>query len=176
MIVQLTWLELQIAWIVAGQRRIISAKGNFTTTRHALDADQQRRHSSEFSDTIDVIGARGEMGAAKGLGLYWSGLDRTKTDIFGAEVRAKDKRNNRMILHDSDPDELPFISAFCDPNDPRRVELLGWMYAEDGKDKTYWSDPSGRNRPAYFVPNEDLAPMTDFPIVPRNQSRFYQLP
>tara|TARA_R110002153_G_scaffold57940_2_gene159169 strand:- start:1149 stop:1670 length:522 start_codon:yes stop_codon:yes gene_type:complete len=104
---------------------------------------------------INILGAMGEACVAKWGGLWWSGsLGDYKADDAGKlQVRTVDKENKRLILHDDDKDDRPYILVYAKP--PSFI-IKGWIMGADGKDKAYWADPQRTNRHAYFVPNDKL--------------------
>ena len=72
-----------------------------------------------------------------------------------------DSKNKRLILHDDDKDNRPYILVYADAPD---FYIKGWMMGADGKEKKYWSDPQGTNRHAYFVPDEDLISINELEL------------
>lgn len=154
MIVTLSWAEMQLAYMVAGQRRIMNMKKKLPGKYGAPER--------EGSEELDLVAARGEMAVAKALNLYWTGTvgDYGAVDVGGlVEVRSRTKDWHSLILHPSDRDDLPFVLA--DVSDPPRVRLAGWIYAKDGKQDKFWSDPSGKNRPAFFIEQKHLRPLEE---------------
>lgn len=154
MIVTLTWAEMQLAYLVAGQRRIMNMKKGLSGRYGAPEG--------EGSEELDLIAARGEMAVAKALNLFWTGTvgDYGAVDVGGmVEVRTRTKKWHALILHPGDNDNLPFVLA--DASSPPQIRLAGWIMARDGKRKEFWGDPSGKNRPAYFVDQEHLRPMEE---------------
>jgi len=37
-----------------------------------------------------------------------------------------------------------------------KYSIKGWILGAEGKRKEYWSDPTGKDRPAFFVPQSAL--------------------
>lgn len=110
---------------------------------------------------VHIEGCAGELAVAKHLNLFWNGnFENLKADDVGHfQVRTADSHGKRLILHDKDPDERPFILVTgMAPN----FLIQGWIRAKDGKQSRYWSDPAG-GRAAYFVPKEELRPMSELP-------------
>jgi hypothetical protein len=154
MIIALTWAEMQIAYMVAGQRRIMNMKKRLPGKYGAPE--------KEGSEELDLIAARGEMAVAKALNLYWSGTvgDYGAIDVGGCvEVRSRTKDWHALILHPEDQDDLPFVLA--DVSAPPNIRLVGWLYGKEGKSDRFWSDPSGKNRPAFFIEQKHLHPMNE---------------
>lgn len=154
MIVRLTWAEMAVAYQVAGQRRIMNMKTKIPPKHGAP--------TGEKGELLDLVSCRGEMAVAKYLNLYWSGTvgDYGAVDVGGkVEVRTGTKRGHRLILHKTDLDHLPFVLALH--TEPPAIELIGWVYAREGKQEEYWSDPAKEGRWAYFVPQDVLRPMSE---------------
>lgn len=126
-----------------------------------------------------AIGAIGEYALCKHKGCFWRfGIGCYKkgdVDNF-YEVRSTPnfkkgdyliKRS--MILHDEDLDDKPYIGAWPDLKG-RKVVLRGWLWGHEGKDPKYWTEKNQNGRPAYFVPKEDLRPMSTLPASPRESA------
>lgn len=107
---------------------------------------------------IHIEGALGEMAVAKALNKYWSGnlgnLD--APDVSRLQVRTTQGENNRLIVHPTDPDDDWFVLVIGKNG---VYELKGCIKGIDAKREQFWRDPEG-GRPAYFVPQQALAPLT----------------
>lgn len=159
MIIFLTWAELQLVWLVAGQRAI-----------SATFKKRAQLHGAQLPGFSDVQGCQGEIAAAKALNLFWSKGNVSDPDIGGLyDVRAIDKPGNRLILHKADIPTRPFILA--DISESPKVTLRGWILAGDGQRADLWKDPSGCNRPAYFVDQSELnKDFSALPNLPKTQT------
>jgi hypothetical protein len=154
MIVTLTWPEMMTAYHVASQICLMNMKACIMPRYGAPEGDG--------SEELSIVSARGEMAVAKGLNLYWSGSvgDYSAVDVGGlVEVRTITTGHHRLILHPGDRDWAPYV--LVDASYQPEMRLVGWIYGKDGKDQKYWSDPSGKNRPAFFVPQNKLRPMAE---------------
>lgn len=122
--------------------------------RHAFGA------SAADSEQCHITGAVGEACVAKLLNSYWLGVGKFRgPDVGTLQVRTRSKPHYRLILHKEDADEDVFVSVYASEG----VGVVrGWIYGRDGKRDAWWSDPAG-GRAAYFVPNEALNPMSEFP-------------
>jgi hypothetical protein len=152
---------MMLAYQVAAQRRIMNMKKGLGAKYGAPEG--------EGSEELDIIAARGEMAVAKGLNLYWSGTvgDYGAIDVGGmVDVRTRTKHWHSLILHPADKDDLPFV--LVDASNPPNMRLVGWMYAKDGKDQKFWDDPSKKNRPAFFIPQEALRPIEELKNIVRH--------
>jgi len=109
---------------------------------------------------VHIEGCCGELAVAKYLDRYWNGnFEDLKADDVGQyQVRTRSNHGWDLILHDRDLDDRIFI--LITGMAPQYV-IRGWIRAGDGKKKEFWSDPSGKNRPAYFVPQDCLNPISD---------------
>lgn len=149
MIIHLNREELTQA-AYAGCRRRIDGIANSRTDRWDMNERQGWLH--------DVIGAIGEAGVAKALGLPWhpdAGVgapDVGGPDTYQVEVRATTHPKGRLMLHQSDHDHKRYYLARVYRNE---VNVVGWILGRDGKNPEHWQDP-GTGRPAYFVPVEAL--------------------
>lgn len=163
MIVTLTWSEMMTAYHIASQRRIMNMRKGLPGKYGAPE--------KEGSEELDIVSTRGEMAVAKGLNLYWSGSvgDYGAVDVGGLiEVRTRTKSWHSLIVHEQDRDWAPYVlvDASCTPD----FRLVGWLYGRDGKKDSYWSDPSKKNRPAFFVDQKDLLPIEDLLVLLRDNA------
>lgn len=115
---------------------------------------------------IHIEGAAGEQAFAKWSNRYWSGnLGNLRAADVGSKVQVRTTRHatGRLILHPDDekdpPDDVFVLLTGAAPT----FCIRGWIYGRDGKTDAYWTDPTGKNRPAFFVPQSALRPMDDRP-------------
>lgn len=158
--VVLTLPEMLLANTVAGLRHTDNIKRGAKPRYGAPEGYE--------ADGLNLLGCRGELAVAKALGVFWSGNvgDYSATDVGGYEVRAFDQPYKRLIIHPADIEakgDLPFVSVLFDRATGRHAELRGWIFARDADRQDWWQDPSGKGRPAFFVPNSALRPMADLP-------------
>lgn len=158
--VTLTWAEVAIAARIGEARTIRNrAKGN-AGTMHG------KASGTDWSGDIEAACA--ELAAAKGIGVYMpiatsAAEDRTGDLGYGLHVRHSERADARLILHPDDPDEGLFILVIgASPS----FELPGFVEAADGKREQWWSDPTGKDRPAFFVPQTALHPIGGL-VMPR---------
>lgn len=151
--VVLTKYEIELAMFVANQRQGMNVE-NGAAHRHGADpADGMRLHRE---------GCLGELAVAKALNLFWSGAigDYGAIDVGNmVEVRAKNRPDHRLILHEDDTDDFPWVSV--DVGSAPNISLRGWVMGRDGKRSEWWADPARSNRWAYWVPNVELRPMRE---------------
>ena len=151
MIVRLTWSEMMIAHMVAGQRIVLNAK-NGAKPKHGAP-------EGIAGDMIHVLSTRGEMVVAKAFNLYWSGAsgDYKAVDVGGLiEVRTVPVSTHRLMLH---PDDKELPTVLVDASRSPEFRLCGWLMGQDGKRQDWWEDPTGKDRPAFFVPHASLLPL-----------------
>jgi hypothetical protein len=104
----------------------------------------------------DIVGALGEQVVAKATDRYWSGTVGTRDydgDVGPWHVRASEPHTNRLLVHDSDPDDGLFV--FVTGRAPC-LAVRGWILGADAKAACHWDD--GLPDPAYAVPADALAP------------------
>lgn len=103
---------------------------------------------------LHVEGALVEFALAKYLGEFWGGKGiRGQADVGQVDVRSTSRDNGSLILHMADPDDRTFYLL---TGINGRYVVRGHILGRDGKDKKYWADPSGKGRPAFFVPQSAL--------------------
>jgi hypothetical protein len=127
------------------------------------------RKDSYGAETMDgwgihIEGACGELVVAKVLNIFYNGNigDLSACDVNNEErnieVRTRSNHRYDLILHPKDKDENVFILV---TGKAPLYKIRGWILAKEGKKKKYWSDPSGKNRPAFFIPQKDLKPIKE---------------
>ena len=108
-------------------------------------------------------GCLGEKALAKHADKYWNGtIGRVDLpDVGEWQVRARTRIDYEMVLHPEDKDDEIFVLAHVITASLPRVRLSGWIYGRDGKKKEFWKN-LGNDRPAFFVPHNQLRPMGEF--------------
>lgn len=109
------------------------------------------------------LGYLGEIAVSKCLGIKWAPqffsliqcIDKEKRDldVSVCEVRTTAHPNGKLILHDNDLDDAPYVLVVADKMPKMRV--IGYINGRDGKKKEYWKDV-GYGRPCYYVPHSEL--------------------
>jgi hypothetical protein len=151
--ITLTWSEMKLAAYVAVGAKIACMQRG---ARHAHGATDEN-----MTWDTQIVSAQGEIGVAKYLNLYWSGLsDLIKAvDVGGengAEVRTRTQHWYELMLHRTDNDR-PFVLVTAER--PPAFRLVGWILGRDGKLEKYWGEHGAPGRPAFFVPHCELLPM-----------------
>lgn len=129
----------------------------------ALQIGRSAKHKCDFDGAAavdaDMEGCMCELAAALALNVSWPGEHDTPDypgDLqIGVHVRGTKYPTGRLILHDSDPDEIFILVCGQCPT----YNVVGYTFADLGKQDKFLSDPTGRNRHAYFVPQSELFPI-----------------
>lgn len=154
-IVTLTWPEISISGDIAIRRRMRGLQGQAIDRYGAGD-------NGGLGADYEWIGVIGEIAVAKFLNTFWPGMGMSigAVDAGRAEVRTVDADHKRLIAHEGDRDDLPFISALVTRALLPEVVLRGWSFGRDAKQPKFWCDP-GTGRAAFFVDNDCLLPMSE---------------
>lgn len=153
-VVELTWPE-QLFAAQAGVMRRISAINRFRSEPYGsirLEA---------WGNDIESAGA--EYAVAKLLRLHWVPVLQNPQEAFGdvsgVEVRSTRKDAGRLIVHPQDRDEAAFVLV---RGKFPLYQVCGWIRGKDAKTKEHWF--VGDGRPAYFVPDRRLLPISELKI------------
>ena len=146
----LTHSEMFAAAVGGIMRRMTALKGHYAAP-HGDPKDSLW--------DIDIEGCAAELLVAKALNRYWwgSAVDSFKQvpgDVGRGQVRHTRFPNGRLVLHDSDPDDVPFVLVVGEYPHQR---IAGWMVGKDGKRPEYWD--THVDRPCYMVPQSELQPI-----------------
>lgn len=156
-VVELTWRDIHIAGGVAVSRAV-NAIARGRRDRFGLT------HDGNLGADMEWMGCIGEMAVSKFTNRFWAaGLEIDRVDATDYEVRTVGETRKRLILHPTDHDDLPYISAFVSRVRLPLVILRGFVLGRDGKRQEWWTDP-GTGRPAFFVPTDRLLPMAEIPV------------
>lgn len=150
MIVELSKSEMHVALQVAKFRNQISIKKN----RQPFNGVSAKSEEDELQPHL--IGVPSEMAVAKALNRYWAPefVDLLEYDIQpDVQVRATKHQFGKLIIHKKDCDAHKFFLVVANEN---KFRIAGWLYGRDAKQEKFWSDPTGKNRWAFFVPQTEL--------------------
>lgn len=152
--ITLTPSEFRLAAQVGIQRQATNVM-NGLQHKHGLSKGSSNGWS------IHVEGAAGELAVARYMDMFWSGSfgEFGAGDVGEIEVRTTPRLDGSLILHITSPDLRPFVLV---TGSAPYLQLRGWIYGEHGKLQKFWRDP-GTGRPAFFVPQSALSPMTTCP-------------
>jgi hypothetical protein len=125
----------------------------------------ERHRKTMFGDDrigAHVLGAWGEAVIAQATGLYWPNddcqPDRHEPDVGPWHVRTTARANFGLALHNTDPDDEPFVLVVAKPGP--LFDIVGWCLARDGKRNDYWR--TDIPYPAYVVPRDALKPFDGY--------------
>lgn len=152
MLVTLTEEQLKLAKEVAGKRNQVH--------RHVGRADGKVLSNSL---EIDFQGALGELSVSLAFQIPWDGQFFSNRDWLlwrqaghdtgPLEVRSTKHPNGKLILHQKDHDDSPFVLALTWQSPV--IKIAGWCWGREGKDLKYWRDV-GYGRPCFYVPTAKL--------------------
>lgn len=117
----------------------------------------------------DILGAMGEAAVAKSLDRYFLGTGSFRgADVGPWQVRTTAMPSAPLILHPSDRDErgqTPFVGVqYLGPVDcGESFVVSGWALPAEVATDEFWCDPTGKGRPAFFVPAAVLRPIETLP-------------
>lgn len=135
-----------------GAARHISAIRRGLKDKHGLMADTAWQ--------VHIEGACGELAAAKALGVPWSAtVDTFKRgdDVPGGwQIRTRSRPEYELIVRPGDPDDALFLLVLGVA--PHYV-VKGWITGREAK-RPEWSRAHGNRPPAYFVPHDQLTPLS----------------
>ena len=148
--------ELYQALVVGGHRRITCIRGRQKPQHYSSP------NGDEWSTEIESCCA--ELVVSKYLGKYWSGGvfsgERAGHDVDGKQVRCTPHPNGRLIIYPEDNPEDNFILVTGRAPD---YIIRGWINGakaiSKGTDHTWWTEPTIKRSPSWWVPQEALRPM-----------------
>jgi hypothetical protein len=118
------------------------------------------RSSTAEAWFFNVVGAQGEMAAAKALGIYWpASVNAGKEEPdFGDnwQVRTLASHHYDLIVRDNDRDDHRYLLV---TGDGPEFVVHGWILGVDAKNPEWRRDRGDRNAPAFWVPQTELIPV-----------------
>lgn len=107
-----------------------------------------------------INGCLGEMVVAKWRDKFYTGNigNRKADDVSTYQVRTGSKHHYKLLIYKKDANEKQFILV---TGLPPHYDIVGWAWGHEGKKEEYWTDPTGDDRPNYFVPQEVLHDMDE---------------
>ncbi len=144
--VVLDWQEVTTAAQIGIRRNVSALVKNRQNTKGGDHDEHWDQH---------VRGALGECAVAKAVNQYWQPfIGRVDAvDLGNLEIRTTKVPNGRLIIRKEDSAEANwvFVRGHFRHLDGLHYEIVGWIKGVDGKTEENWADPTGKNRPAYFV-------------------------
>lgn len=155
MIVRLNRYELLHAAIAGCERQVMALQKG----RPELHGADDRGNDWQ----IGIIGAIGEYAVAKALNMYWLPvsnlpLDQLPGDVGPYQVRSTRHATGRLIIHDSDRMDSPYILTIV--NEPE-VRLVGWCSPREARALGEWRQ--GKHREQWWVSQNRLHDMSSLP-------------
>ena len=107
--------------------------------------------------TIAAEACMAEMAVAKWMDRFWCGKvgNGDAGDLTGMEVRHTTHDGGHLIVHPGDNDLARFVLV---TGSMGKYRLRGMIMGRDAKQTRYWKELQA-GRPAYCVPQADLAPV-----------------
>lgn len=152
--VELLWYERALAWDVAGRRVASSKRDKLADRGSAAFVDEKERLWRTFNGTA------GEVAAAKGLGLFWSGsVDTFHAPDIGRDIQVRTRTGafDELCVRPDDNDDHRYVLVIG--NVPT-FRLIGWLYGYEAKDAE-WRGWSGKAA-VWYVPTGKLHRMDTF--------------
>jgi hypothetical protein len=148
MLVKLTTMEMLIATSLGTARHMQSVSRTPT-----------RGQSKESSLDSHILGAMGEIAAAKAMGIY-PGFTINNFDgpDMGIDIQVRTSRRDKLIIAPHDKADQKYV--LVTGNAPN-MNVVGWIWGNDAKDDIWMFDPHNNRPPAYFVPSEALYPIEE---------------
>lgn len=111
----------------------------------------------------DIKSCSAELAVALYTNLVWCGTvgQFDQRDVGGLiEVRAT-QPHYHLRLHPADLDPVPFVLVWWREENMYEYDLMGWVFAHEGKMQKWFGDPWRTKRPAFWVPpkGDHLRPM-----------------
>jgi hypothetical protein len=153
-----------IAILLSKQEQFFAAQAGIMRRISAMQRNRSEPHGKPANKDYwgsDIESCGAEAAVAKYFGLYWDAVASGKLsalngDVQGLEVRSTSHPNGRLILHNTDKDESPYILV---RGEIPEFQIIGWMYGKDGKQMEFWEGRTGR--PAFFIPENKLRPIEE---------------
>ena len=163
--VELQWFEVVLGAEVGLRRYAVSRASARRNARPLLSTTAVGTPCPEM--WADIIGACGEMAAAKACGVYWDASVGRLHHCPGGDlspgwhVRTARRAPGRLMIRDDDRDDDVYIAVLAlDPWSPTRFSVLGWMTAREARSVGVVEGYNGLD-PASFVTADRLHPIED---------------
>jgi hypothetical protein len=153
-LIELTPQELYLSSVVGVRRRIESMRRG-CSERNGLD-----REKVASAWYYNLVGAMGEVAAARALNVYWPATINQRKDepdlLPDYQVRCLAESHYDLTVRDDDLDRFRYVLV---TGDPPVFEVHGWIIGGEAKRPEWYRDRGDRNAPAYWVPQSALEPI-----------------
>lgn len=129
------------------------------TARHmqSVSRTPSRGQAKETSLDSHILGAIGELAAARVMGIY-PGFTVNNFDgpDMGKDIQIRACREGRLIIakHDKSDQKYVLVTGYAP-----ELDVVGWIWGGEAKSERWLFDPNNNRPPAYFVPAEELHPI-----------------
>jgi len=143
------------------QEMIHAAQVGVMRRAHGLNgAFNKYKYNEEEPWEVEIVACQAELALAKYFNLHWSGVVPFVRDVGDIlDARSIRQPHHRLLIHDDDPNDTPFVLVLRVDKSKMDFDLRGWVFARDGKLKKYEQEYQP-GRPCYYVDNEVLHPIT----------------
>jgi hypothetical protein len=145
-------IEREMARFVAGRRNEEAIRLGKSHMKHGFAGDPLEIH---------IVGAIGEMAAAKAIGCYWGGDVNTwkKPDLPDhIQVRTRTKPHYQLLVRPDDKEAEIYVHVIAEMKGrfvPSVCDVRGWAFGSECKKAEHLRSWGGRPA-AYFVPDDIL--------------------
>ena len=102
-----------------------------------------------------IVGCIGERVLSIWADIQWKGSGKFRErDVGHVEVRSSSLSHGRLLLHDSDLDDVGYALVVQSKLNPFEWVVIGWCYGREGKTKEYWN--TSMPSPCYVIPQGNL--------------------
>lgn len=149
--VRLSLDEMIFAAIAATRRMMNAAEHGYQHRAGMDDKDGWTRH---------LLGAAGEVAAAKALNRYWNGDPAAfKAADIGQRLQVRTRRCHwhELIIYPNDNPEHAYLLV---TGTPPALVVRGWILGAEGMFPAWLTAPDNGRPAAYFVPQKHLEDVT----------------
>lgn len=151
--------EMYLASMVGVRRRLASLHAGMSERNGAS------RHSIAEQWFFNVVGAQGELAAAKALQVYWpASINAKKADadlLPNIQVRTLERHDYDLIVRADDPDGFAYVLV---TGSGPQFQVHGWVYGNEAKRAEWLFDRGNRDKPCYWVPQKSLRDLATLPL------------
>lgn len=111
----------------------------------------------------NVVGTCGEIAVASALNLFWhGGVGRKKMSDVGNDIQVRTRLDKKydLIVRENDGPEYVYFLVLA--HDMPTFDVVGWIKGSDAKQAKWFTDPTHKDQPAFFVPQAALRPSEEY--------------